>query len=151
MTISLLINMKMPTFVGVFIFISRENYMLRWAERKKKKKKKKKKDFYNLWVNCPKGTSTISILWWSQRAETYLLTYTPTGLWSPCASAQSEQSLRCPYDEILRPWLSKMRPEKILIRLHECVGWSKSMLSAQTWPGSTLFFTVPFIGCYMQV
>ena len=28
MKISLLINMKMPTIVGIFIFISRENFML---------------------------------------------------------------------------------------------------------------------------
>ena len=28
MNISLLINMKMPTYVGIFIFVSRENFML---------------------------------------------------------------------------------------------------------------------------
>ena len=32
MKISLLINMKMPTIVGIFIFISRENFMLSWFE-----------------------------------------------------------------------------------------------------------------------
>ena len=32
--------MKMPTFVGIFIFISRENFMLSWVEHEKK--------FYNL-------------------------------------------------------------------------------------------------------
>ena len=31
MKISQIINMKMPNFVGIFIFISRENFMLRWA------------------------------------------------------------------------------------------------------------------------
>ena len=36
------INMKMPTIVGIFIFISRENYMLSWVEKEKK--------FYNLWA-----------------------------------------------------------------------------------------------------
>ena len=34
----LLINMKMPTIVGIFIFISRENFMLSWPLTK----------FYNL-------------------------------------------------------------------------------------------------------
>ena len=36
---------------------------------------------------------------------------------SDCASAQSDQSLRCPHVETLHPWLSKMHPVKILIRL----------------------------------
>ena len=33
--ISLLINMKMPTIVGIFIFFSRENFMLSWDEHDK--------------------------------------------------------------------------------------------------------------------
>ena len=41
---------------------------------------------------------------------------------SACASVQSDQSLRCPHEETLHPWLSKMRPVKILIRLRECAG-----------------------------
>ena len=39
MTFSLLINMKMPTIVGIFIFICAENFMLSWGAWKK---------FYNL-------------------------------------------------------------------------------------------------------
>ena len=35
MKISLLINMKMPTVVGIFIFISRENFMLSGVEHEK--------------------------------------------------------------------------------------------------------------------
>ena len=35
MKLSLLINMKMPTIVGIFIFISREKYVLRWVEHEK--------------------------------------------------------------------------------------------------------------------
>ena len=35
MKISLLINMKMPTIVSIFIFISRENFMLSWSEHEK--------------------------------------------------------------------------------------------------------------------
>ena len=34
---------------------------------------------------------------------------------SACASTQSDQSLRCPHDETLHSWISKMRPVKILI------------------------------------
>ena len=34
--ISLIINMKMPTFVGIFISISRENFMLSWVEHEKR-------------------------------------------------------------------------------------------------------------------
>ena len=35
MNISLLINMKMPTIVGIFIFISRDNFLLSWVEHEK--------------------------------------------------------------------------------------------------------------------
>ena len=35
MKFSLLINMKMPTIVGIFIFISRENFMLSRVEYEK--------------------------------------------------------------------------------------------------------------------
>ena len=41
---------------------------------------------------------------------------------------QSAQRLRCPHEETLHPWLSKMRPVKIPIRLRECTGWSESSL-----------------------
>ena len=44
--------------------------------------------------------------------------------------AQSDLSLRCPHEEILHPFLSKKRPVMILIRLHECAGWSESSLGA---------------------
>ena len=49
---------------------------------------------------------------------------------SACPSAQSDHNLRCPHEETLHPWLSKMRPVKILIRLRECAGWSESPLGA---------------------
>ena len=35
MKISMLINMKKPTVVGIFIFISRENFILSWVEHEK--------------------------------------------------------------------------------------------------------------------
>ena len=49
---------------------------------------------------------------------------------SAYAFAQSDQSLCCPHDKTLRPWLSKMRLVKILIRLRESAGWSESSLGA---------------------
>ena len=49
---------------------------------------------------------------------------------SACASAQSDQSLRCPREESLHPWLSKMRTVKILTSLREFAGWSESSLGA---------------------
>ena len=36
MKISQLINMKMPTIVGIFIFVSRENFMLSCVEHEKR-------------------------------------------------------------------------------------------------------------------
>ena len=50
---------------------------------------------------------------------------------SACASAQSDQSLHYPHEETLHPWLSKMCPVKILIRLRECAVWSESSLVAR--------------------
>ena len=35
MKFSLLINMKMPTIVGIFIFISRENFMLSYVQQER--------------------------------------------------------------------------------------------------------------------
>ena len=49
---------------------------------------------------------------------------------SACASAQSALSLRCPHEATLHPWLSKMCPEKILIKLSEWSDRSESSLCA---------------------
>ena len=54
------------------------------------------------------------------REKMYLLTYKHNEGKLACASAQSDQSLRCPHDESLYPWLSKMHPVKIVIRLRKC-------------------------------
>ena len=35
------------------------------------------------------------------------------GLKSDCASMQSDQTIHCPYENTLHPWLSKMHPVKI--------------------------------------
>ena len=51
---------------------------------------------------------------------------------SACASAQSDQSLCCPHEESLGPWLSIERTAKTLIRLGGCPGWSESLLGAHS-------------------
>ena len=49
---------------------------------------------------------------------------------SAWASAQSDQSLRCPQEESLGPWLP-FSAQWRLIRLGGCPGWSESSLDAQ--------------------
>ena len=51
---------------------------------------------------------------------------------SDWASAQSDQSLRCPHEETLGPWLPTECTAKTLIRLGGCPGWSESSLGAQS-------------------
>ena len=63
---------------------------------------------------------------------------------SAWASAQSDQSLRCPHGGSLGPWLPIERTVKTLISLGGCPGWSESSLVAHTillvlyWGGSTV-------------
>ena len=40
------------------------------------------------------------------------------------------QSHRYPHEETLHPWLSKLHPMKIQIRLRECAVWSESSMGA---------------------
>ena len=58
---------------------------------------------------------------------------TPGAVWhnSACVSTQSDTSYRYTHEEILPSWLSKMHTGKILIRLCECAGWTKSSLRAR--------------------
>ena len=53
-------------------------------------------------------------------------------LWLAWASAQSDQSLRCPHEETLGPLLPIERKAKTLIRLGGCPGWSESSLGAHS-------------------
>ena len=65
------------------------------------------------------------------REKTFLRSCAPKQrLKSTCSSVQSDQSHRCSREETLHPWLPKMRPVKILIRLRVCAGWSESSLGA---------------------
>ena len=58
---------------------------------------------------------------------------------SAWASAQSDQSLRCPHEEILGPYLSIERTAKTLIRLSGFPGWSESWWAH-----------MPFVGFVMR-
>ena len=49
---------------------------------------------------------------------------------SAWASAQYDKYSSLHVSEILQPWLSSMRPVKVLIRLRECAVWSESSLDA---------------------
>ena len=63
---------------------------------------------------------------------------------SAWASAQPDQSLRCPHEETFGPQLPIERTAKTLIRLGGCPGWSESSLGAKTillvlsWGGSNV-------------
>ena len=50
---------------------------------------------------------------------------------SAWASVQSDQSLCCPHEEALGPWLPIKRTTKTLIRMGECPDWSESSLGTQ--------------------
>ena len=56
--------------------------------------------------------------------------YSQRRLKSASKFTQSDQCLCCLHAETLHPWLLKIRPVKILIRLRECAGWSESSLGA---------------------
>ena len=58
-----------------------------------------------------------------QREKSYLLTCAHGRLKSACSNI----NLCCLHEEVLYPWLSKILTVKILIRLHECAGWSESL------------------------
>ena len=57
-----------------------------------------------------------------RREKTYHLTCGQRRHKSACTFAHSAQSHRYLHVETLHHWLSRMRPEKMLIRLPECVG-----------------------------
>ena len=50
---------------------------------------------------------------------------------SAWASAQSDQSFRCPHEEKLDPYLPIERASKTMITLGGCPGWSESSLGAK--------------------
>ena len=92
MKIYLLMNMKMLTIVGIFIFISKIFHI----------QLSSLKMFYNL------GGQILNVC----KAHS---TRTPT-------SVQSDQSLFNVGIKKLHSWLSKLHPIKILIRLDKCAG-----------------------------
>ena len=66
-----------------------------------------------------------------QREKTYLLICAPNNDTNQFAHLRSLiRVFVLPREETLYPWLSKIRPEKILIRRRICAGWSESSLDA---------------------
>ena len=73
-------------------------------------------------------------IWTEMRENILSVMWIQRRLKSACASAQSDQNLRCLHEKkTLYLWLSKMCPDKILIRLRECASWSESSLDAHVW------------------
>ena len=58
--------------------------------------------------------------------------YAQWRLRSAWASTQSDQSLRCPHEERLSPYLPTERTAKTLIRQGGCPAWSESSLGARS-------------------
>ena len=74
---------------------------------------------------------------------------------SDCASAQSDQSLRCAHEETLHPCLSKMHTVKLLVRLCERDSWTESSLGAHVrmyvaWRCGTFGFIMFMHVCHHQ-
>ena len=115
-------------------------------EKKKRKKKTKKKNvkvFNATNLYKPLGTRALDIFVSSVLLHPATLNEPrhdkPTKwvcaqrrLRSAWASAQSDQSLRCPHEETLDPKLPTERTAKTLIRLGGRPGWSESSLGAQS-------------------
>ena len=72
----------------------------------------------------------VSFTIWAQGKTYLILTCAPNEDSNQPAHPRSHQSPRCPYDETMYRWLSKMRTVKILIRLRECAVRSESSLDA---------------------
>ena len=77
------------------------------------------------WRTC----ITFGVIWAATWEKVPSYMWAQRRLKSACASAQSDQSLRCPHEETLHPYLSKMRSVKILIRLCKCADRSESSVS----------------------
>ena len=75
----------------------------------------------------------FSILFVPQREWTSLSTYTLNFDSNQPAYQRRLFRIRYPGEETWHPWLSKMCPVKILIRLCECTVWSESSLGAHVW------------------
>ena len=72
----------------------------------------------------------IDVIWASSWQNQQNGMCTQWRLRSAWASAQSDQSLRCPHEESFGPYQPIERTAKTLIRLGGCPGWSESSLGA---------------------
>ena len=83
---------------------------------------------------------------WSVRPAKTQISLGIRPVWSDWASAQSDQSQRCPPEAKLGPKLPTERTAKTLIRLGGCPGWSESWLGTKvilfvlSFGGSKCFF-----------
>ena len=71
------------------------------------------------------GTGAVEYIIWA--AAQHFLLYCMCAqlrLWSACASAQANQSLRCALEDALDPWLPTLCSAKNLIRLRGSKSWS---------------------------
>ena len=59
---------------------------------------------------------------------------------------QSDQSLHCPHEESLIPWLPIEHTAKTLIRQGGCTGWSESSLDAQSLSWFVMSWLISFKG-----
>ena len=80
----------------------------------------------------------------STHDKTHKMACAPTEDRSAWASAQADQSLRCPHEERLGPLLLVERTAETLIRLRGCQGCSESSLGAHHFVG----FVVSWLKCY---
>ena len=67
-----------------------------------------------MWENVPSDMYTLRRLGQPVHSNSLISLFT--------GRIFDSQNLRCPHEEVLHPWLSKMYSVKILIRLHECAG-----------------------------
>ena len=81
--------------------------------------------FFSVWVIRKGHVSIVKTLKREEEPQcvkTYLLTCAPNEDSNQPVHPRSLISLRCSHEESLHPWISEMRPVKILIRLRECSG-----------------------------
>ena len=64
--------------------------------------------------------STNNICFCGEKEKYLPDTHSYLNLWPD--HLQSDQCLHCPHEQTMHPWLSKMSPVKILIRLFKCAG-----------------------------
>ena len=102
------------------------------------------------WLICNEGINIWTASWQNQQNGNCA----QRRLRSAWASAQSDQSLRCPHEQSLGSYLTIERTAKALVRLGGYPGWSESWLGAHvillvlSWDGSFIVIIVDDNGVY---